>query len=232
MLFNEIINQKFSKYTHFYTDGSVKGNTAGFGIFSKHARYKKRMPNCSTIYTTELKAIHDCIKIITKTDIQEKDFLIISDSMSSLTSINSIYSKNPIISKINDLIMENKKNGKNINFLWCPSHVNISGNEEADRLAKESLSIQKQCANQKNLSHDYKTHIKKFVFEKWSNEWNLLTNNKLRDILREPNKTFIAFGKNRKEIAKIVRVRIGHTKLTHSYIFEKSPPPCATVVAY
>ena len=48
-----------------------------------------------------------------------------------------MYSPHPLVQKVQQTI-QNSQN--TLRFLWIPSHINIAGNENADFLAKESLT--------------------------------------------------------------------------------------------
>ena len=49
---------------------------------------------------------------------------------------------------------------------------------------------------------------------------------KLRPIMPEPNTRPPNYGLKRKDSIKIMRLQIGHTKVTHRYIFDKFEPRC------
>ena len=66
---------------------------------------------------------------------------------------------------------------KDIIFCWLPSHVGISGNEEADKAAKLSLRLQESKV--KLPSSDLKPLINKFIHSKWQTSWNATLFNKL-----------------------------------------------------
>ena len=69
-----------------------------------------------------------------------KSFVIFSDSMSVLQAIESQESKNPLVNRVLQTCQEISFNGKFITFCWIPSHKDITGNEHADRAAKDALS--------------------------------------------------------------------------------------------
>jgi len=68
-------------------------------------------------------------------------FAIFSDSLSVLTSIKESCSQsrhaflNNLLSHLNNL------DSNQINFIWIPNHIDVIGNDKADALAKEALSI-------------------------------------------------------------------------------------------
>jgi len=72
---------------------------------------------------------------------KEKNFVIFSDSMSSLQYINSFNHESDLVQKFLKDYTVLAKNGKNIILCWIASHVRILGNEKADAAAKSALSL-------------------------------------------------------------------------------------------
>ena len=72
---------------------------------------------------------------------KEKNFVIFSDSMSSLQSINGFNFDTDLVLKFLKDYTVLAKNGKNIILCWITSHVGILGNEKADAAAKLALSL-------------------------------------------------------------------------------------------
>ena len=60
--------------------------------------------------------------------------------MSVLQAIESQESKNPLVNMVLQAYQEILSNGKFITFCWIPSHRDITGNERADRAAKDAWS--------------------------------------------------------------------------------------------
>ena len=100
-----------------------------------------RINDEASICTAELLAIEAAIEYIW--DSSDEEFMIITDSLSSLQALKSQKLNNPIVSNI--LHMCHYLSGhKDIVFCWLPSHIGIQGNERADVLAKAALDKTKQ----------------------------------------------------------------------------------------
>ena len=152
-----------------------------------------------------------------------KKFIIYSDTISVLQSLKYTKLENSLIvkifNKLNSLIQSKK-----VIFCWIPSHIGIQGNDKADSLAKAAISMTPD-KNIKTPYTDLKPKIKQIVTKKWQQLWDENPRNKLfqiRPILKEkkldPNNT-------RREETTLTRLRIGHTRLTHSFILKEEPLP-------
>ena len=97
--------------------------------------------------------------------------------------------------------------------------------ELADTNAKKAANDQTFCLKAVSAS-DLKPHIKKQSFIFWKSHWENLSNNKK---LRDTGTTvetikYFPFSSRADEI-KFTRLRLGHTRLTHEFIFKNTPPP-------
>ena len=160
-------------------------------------------------------------------------FVIFSDSKSVLESIQTQNSKNITLKEINEIIQQIlNKSRKTLEFCWVPSHRGIEGNVKADKAAERARERERD--DQFEIPYtDLYPLVESFVRQKWQERWeeaDLNRANKLFAIQPEVG-PFDTQGLNRKEETVIHRLRIGHTRLTHSFLMEqrgriKIPPIC------
>ena len=219
-----------------YTDGSQceKGTGAGVVVFSNfmndnpsaYSSYKLKCHMHASVFTAELSAIEAAVNSVKKNE--NTTCTIYSDSKSALQAILVYDSKNSIVRNIHFLLSSLKEKNVRIKFCWVPAHCGIVGNEMADKVAKQATKYSKKCTFPLSLS-DIKAYLKSEAKSKWQQQWNSLTNNKLFEV--DPNigkKDFSGFHSRLDEI-KFTRVRLGHTKLTQSYLFDGIPQPACNV---
>ena len=142
-------------------------------------------------------------------------FVIFSDSLSVLQALNHTSSKN---SQIQQRLLKHHEisSSNTIIYCWLPSHTGIYGNEKANTNAKESLNLDQ--TDFKIPFNNFKPFMNKYVLNKWQTSWNETCLNKLKEIepVVNPHRLFSKL--SRREEIILARLRIGHTRLTHSWL--------------
>ena len=105
---------------------------------------------------------------------------------------------------------------------WIPSHIRVISDERADLAAKSALDLSPD--NTSIPYTDLIPQINRFFVTKWQKFWNDSID-KLFQIKPTLGEWRPAFRKSRMEQVVISRLRIGHTKLTHSFILQQEQPP-------
>ena len=101
----------------------------------------QRIPDDSSIFTAEGKAVDLALDFISSCDANNK-VIIFSDSLSVLRAMNLTSSKNPQIQKRLEKCHELLAN-KEIVLCWIPSHIGIQGNETVDKQSKQKHRFHK-----------------------------------------------------------------------------------------
>ena len=219
--FNEV-KQKYLDFCHIYTDGSkVETKVASAYVCPYRTRGYRLRDGCS-IFTAEVEAINKAltyVKVSTR-----KSFVIFADSMSVLQAIESQESKNPLVNRVLQTCQEILSNGKFITFCWILSHRDITGNEHADSAAKDALS-KAQPTHFELPCTDVFIKIQPFVSSLWQKRWDKEVGNKLHAVMPQIDDKYYSGCTSRKDEVIINRLRIGHTRLTHSFRMENRPHP-------
>ena len=217
--FNEL-KSLFPNHIPIYTDGSKEGDKVGCASVSDLHTSKMRLPAESSIFTAEVKAIDLAFRFISSHT--HKNFIIFSDSLSVLQSLYTKRMNNPLIQNLL-LTHHDLTSTKSIVFCWLPSHIGIRGNEEADKAAKLSLNM--QPSNIKIPFTDWKPVIHQFIHSKWQTSWDNAVFNKLHSVMPTLGDPIYSYRSVRREEVVLSRCRIGHTKLTHSYLLLREEQP-------
>ena len=175
--FNEL-KSNYTNCTLIYTDGSKDDMRVGCAAISDNYLENMRIPDGSSIFTAEAKAIDLALDFIANCEISN-NFIIFSDSLSVLKSLDHTSSKNPQIQKLlkkqHELSIYNE-----IIYCWIPSHIGIPGNENVDLKAKESLNL--HPTNIPIHFSNFKPFINRYILNNLQTSWNNSVGNKLYDI--------------------------------------------------
>ena len=133
-------SSRFKNYQQIYTDGSKDKSKVGCSFISDNHSNMQCIPDDSSIFTAEGKAVDLALDFISTCDAYNK-FIIFSDPLSVLKAMNQTSSKNPQIQKLVEKCQE-LLSYKEIVLCWIPSQIGIQGNEMVDKEAKKSLSLE------------------------------------------------------------------------------------------
>jgi ribonuclease HI len=220
--FNEQVDKYIKQgYEVIYTDGSKTEHGYGAAVVTQNRIYTYKCHKYSTVYTTEIFALSKALehRCTNKT-------LICTDSLSVVKAIKNSQTKNLMIQQILDKLREPENE---TTIFWIPSHVGIEGNEKVDEKAKKATKS-RLYANYKISTEDVTKHIKNHAKEIWKQEWEgeIEKGNKLGNIKKTINKWQNINNYNRKDQIVITRLRLGHSRLTHLHLINKSNPPKCT----
>ena len=216
--------QEHRDYKFLYTDGS-KGNgcTGNAIIVEGMATLKGRLPDETSVFIAELHAILIALKYIRHQNIRKA--CICSDSRSALVSLTNPSFKQYLqfdMVNVHENIIES---GAQIIFLWIPGHSEIAGNEQADEEAKTALSLP-NITNIPTNHHSITQTISQCAKLNWQNKWrNDPARTQLHDIKPKIGTWSSSNRQNRLQEKTLAKLRIGHTYLTHAFIYSQSCRP-------
>ena len=203
-----------------FTDGSKQDEKVACAFVTPYGTGTFRLPDHSSIFSAEAKAILDSLKYVKVSHLSK--FIIYSDSLSLLQSIQGFDSKNPYICKIYEQLNIIHTKNKIVRFCWVPSHCGIPGNERADVAAKAALNKTESAIL--IPASDFKPKINQYILNIWQQYWSTQKHNKLFEIkplLHDPRYSL----RYRKDQIILNRLRIGHSRLTHSFLMDRLPLP-------
>jgi hypothetical protein len=110
------------------------------------------------------------------TESEKSEFVVCTDSCSALQALQHLYSDNPLVREISEIRQRIHLQGKELRFIYSPSHIGIRGNDEADTLAKMAAADVDSPLAVYNLMADFTGYIKSKIWEKWQTAWNQVDN--------------------------------------------------------
>ncbi|GBM67644.1 hypothetical protein AVEN_226016-1 [Araneus ventricosus] len=131
---------------------------------------------CS-VFQAELLCIAQAVNWIRTNENLSSNFLICSDSLSSLYALNCITSPNRLIVKTQTNLNVLQGRGVQVFFSFVQGHIGIYGNERADWLAKEATKLIDFIPMTVPKSF-YKSVFKKHVISQWNNLYQISRNAK------------------------------------------------------
>ena len=223
-MFIEHQNEQHSHSIAIYTDGSKSENGVGCSAVTQNRTIKNKLPSNASVFTAELYAILAILTTILPNN--NNTFVIYSDSQSALKAITDYTSKHPIVMKIHNWLVHLFTKHKEVSFCWVPSHINIQGNELADKAAKEAAEAANDPIIFKQIPHkDYYAMIRSILLTDWQSNWNSVNHNKLRTVKDSIKPWTSSSNKARRIEVILTRLRIGHTLITHRHLMEGRPAP-------
>uniref|UniRef100_A0A1Y1N4E3 ribonuclease H n=1 Tax=Photinus pyralis TaxID=7054 RepID=A0A1Y1N4E3_PHOPY len=205
-----------------FTDGSKDATGTGAAFSSEKQKGLFKLPPESSIYSAELYAIKQALKYVLNSE--HDTYCILTDSLSGIQSMADIYSRNEYMKEIHDLRRQIHDRSKHLQFVWIPSHTNITGNDTVDQLAKEAThktTQDEQCM----LRNDCKSLLQGTIHRKWLDHWTALAERKQYFLPPRPLKWTGSATLTRKEETVLNRVKMGHTRMTHDFLLQNSVQP-------
>ena len=210
-------------YVPVYTDGSKADNYVSSSAVFPVDIFKVNLHEHTSIFTAEAVALKLAVQHIQRDAIRKS--VIYSDSLSCLQALQNKNMENPIIREIIHILSYLREVDSQIEICWIPGHCGITGNEKADKIAKDH--IPHNIYEVKTPYSDLKPRISQYVNSLFQAKWDVCVGNKLHEINESFLPSLKLYSDNRKEDIILTRLRIGHTRLTHKhYLGNEDPPEC------
>ena len=215
------LQSRYKNYQEVYTDGSKEDSKVGCVVISDNHSNMQRIPDDSSIFTAEAKAVDLALDFISTCD-ANNTFIMFYDSLSELQAVNHTSSKNTQIQKLLEKCHELLASKLfSVGFVV----ICIQGNEMVDQQAKTSLSL--EPTSFKIPFSNFKPSIDKYILEEWQTSWNNSIGNKLLDIKPTISEYQSVVPNIRREEVVLARLYLVHTRFTHSYLLQgEAQPQC------
>nr|CAI5844276.1 unnamed protein product [Callosobruchus analis] len=220
-LVRDIIDSYDNPREIIFTDGSKTEEGVGAAVVTDKEILRFQLRSTCSIYTAELTAILQAMIYVQNN--RPGTYLVCSDSLSSILSLQENFSKDPLIQQISSLNYQLCCQSKIIVIVWVPGHIGVRGNEVADQAAKAAISdgIPETKVRYEDLKHFVKVKCQEY----WQREWQECDTH--LKLLQPTIKNWsYPKGLSRKEQVCLTRVRIGHSRLTSCHLFGLEPQIC------
>ena len=191
-----MIDEQYPKeaWIHAYTDGSATDavRNGGAGVLIRYPNGENQTASAATgshctNYNAEVQALLLAATMVHNTRNECQQVVFLSDAMSVLQALNAGKEKD-LLDAIREICTDRR-----VAVQWIPAHCGISGNEQADRLAK--TGAQSEQPNTVPSYQEKKTMIKSLLKPRVEkDDYHIL---------------------NRQEQVTILRLRSGHNRLNH-----------------
>ena len=232
------IQERYENHMQIYTDGSIQDGSTSAAVWIPESGHQENWRldegNFLSIMAAELFAICKAVEWVglNAEFIEKKDVVILTDSLSSLQTLEHWYKTNyqTAVNQMIGLTEILTDMNFSITLQWVPSHVGIEGNEKADELAKAAHHLQASTPCPLN-----KDDVKRMVNKAQTNYWQQQYDSIKEDLHIGDIKptlglwTWITTGSRAVDTAT-ARLRIGHSELNaNQHRFGQTDSPlCST----
>lgn len=124
----------------------------------------------------------------------------------------------PVVEEILNRITQLRNQKMKIVFIWIFSHIDVKTNDQTDNAVKRTFTLQQQDypVSHKDLKCFFKIKAKRNQNQRWTNR----PTTKLHSVRNNIYKPILPF--HRRDHVILTRLKIGHTRIIHSHIFNKT----------
>ena len=207
--FEEIV-ENFTAEEIIYTDGSMTEYGVGSAFVAGGIRCDWTLCREAAVVSAEAWAIVQALNYCQTSHC--RTFMVASDSLFVLKKLTLPFTRHCLISIILNKVEYLKRTGKDVKFVWIPSHMEIGQNEIADSIAKRA-TMSPNVDIEALTKSDKKKSLKSKINQVWLDEW-LSAENWLVSHKRSVNPWAPPAQLNRQDRIKIERLRLGHSRIT------------------
>lgn len=209
---------KYPSECVYYTDGSKSPCGVGAAVYSSSFSKAVTLSPSASIFTAECAAINLALEQI-YTSSSAGHAIIASDSLSVLQAFEDIFTKHELLRKAQCLLR--RLPFGYITLAWVPAHVDIHGNEQADRLARQAATLTAPCTP--IPLGDCRQALRVALETSWQRDWD--RSNSLLHTITPSVKHELPLHGTRRTFSVLTRLRLGATRLTDEYRLTGNPQP-------
>ena len=215
-IFRSLIDDKYDGHQLIFTDGSKSGEGVGSAAIMGVNKETVSLPRVSTVFTAEVIALRLAARLVRNSSADEK-YLVCSDSLSALQEMKNVLTYDHLVHRVQLEFHEIITSGYDVTLTWVPSHVGIQGNENVDAEARQASLRPPEFIP--IPFRNWFPEIRRRAKELWTQQWRTEGRDfyELKPTLQKWAKTFKL---SRREEVIINRLRLGHTRVTHGYLFD------------
>ena len=204
------------EFTVFFTDGSKHRSSTACAFVFDHVYFDDRLPDDTSVFCAELFALLRALQYILSRRVPRA--IVCSDSKSALQCLTNTDNTRSLVRDIQMTLHEIERNRLDVLLMWIPGHVGILGNERADYRAKQALTKEDITP----IPPDYRdilSVLRGSVAQWFSRWWRESRPTFLKTVKPTTGEWVSSYRRSRREEVALARLRLGHTRLTHSGLF-------------
>lgn len=215
------VRAMFPRHIPVYTDGSKTDKQVSAAMVDGQQTTGVVLPRHCSVFTAEAYALLLALDHAQTTG--RRKVLVCTDSKSCLQAMSALDLDHPIIVAVLQKAYQLHSSKYDVVFCWIPGHCGLMGNELADQAAKTATALMATVC--KAPPTDARPLLISYVMNRWQTEWDRQTSNKLHEIHPNIRCRLTRNFENRWNQVVYTRCRIGHTRLTHSFLLKGEEPP-------
>ena len=215
----ESLKKMYKNYHIIYTNGFSGTRGTGSSFLCNEMQCSWTLVEQASARTAEAWAVAQALNFCPYGG--HDSYLVATSALDLILEIDKASYKNPLAITILDKLSYLQSESISVVFVWVPAHVGIVANEKAHEIARKAAY---QCNPDTEIlaRNDLKVYARNYIQRQWLNAWND-NNNWLSAIKRDIKVWQPQIKLNRQDRTKIERLRLGHTRVTHSHLLRGEP---------
>ena len=207
-----------------YTDGSNTDTHTGSGYSIMRGNDiidegSRRLPGESTVFQAEIMAKQMAMNSLANSiNVNDRFIKIFSDSQAAIQALNSTYLTSKLVKNTINALNQVGNKVESLEINWIKAHVGHPGNERADALARNSVTLQQKNEGISPPYSYFNSQLSDITYKLWTNEWQThptcrLSKNFL--LYQNKNKSKTIFKLSRSQMRRLLELVTGQNNLNY-----------------